>query len=268
SAYKLQLPHPPGAPLHILLGRFFIILFGNSPLRAAQAVNMMSAFASGFTILFLFWTITHFARKMFVTVGEDMSDQQIFTVMSAGVVGAMAYCFSDSFWFSAVEGEVYGLSSFFTAITFWGMLKWEHADERAGSDQLAKSRADRWIIFTFFMMGLAIGVHLLGLLTIPAIVMIYYYKRYNYTRWGAIWAFVIGCVITGLVQVAVIQWTVALGGKFDILFVNSFHLPFFSGFTFFFIVLGVLVWLGLRWANKKGWSYLRLGLWSFSFMML
>ena len=124
SAYKLQLPHPPGAPLFVLVGRFFIILFGNSPTSAAHAVNMMSAFASGFTILLLFWTITHFARKMFVTVGEEMSQQQIITVMSAGVVGSMAYCFSDSFWFSAVEGEVYGLSSFFTAITFWGMLKW------------------------------------------------------------------------------------------------------------------------------------------------
>ena len=155
SAYKLQLPHPPGAPLFILLGRVFIILFGDHPDSAAHAVNMLSAFASGFTILFLFWTITHFARKMFVTVGEEMSQQQLFTIMSAGVIGAMAYCFSDSFWFSAVEGEVYGLSSFFTGITFWAMLKWEHADERAGNDLAARSRADRWIVMIFFLMGLS-----------------------------------------------------------------------------------------------------------------
>ena len=267
SAYKLQLPHPPGAPLHILLGRFFIILFGNNPLHAAHAVNMMSAFASGFTILFLFWTITHFARKMFVTVGEDMSDQQIFTVMSAGVVGAMAYCFSDSFWFSAVEGEVYGLSSFFTAITFWGMLKWEHADERAGSDQLAKSRADRWIIFTFFMMGLSIGVHLLGLLTIPAIVMIYYFRRYQYKTRSAIFAFIIALALTGVVQFVIIQYSMKAAGAMDIFAVNAFHLPFFSGFAFYFVAIAALVTIGLRFKNNKV-TKTQLSIWFGVFLLL
>src|ERR687885_2756271 len=133
--------------------------------------------------------------------------------MGAGIVGALAYTFTDSFWFSAVEGEVYAFSSFFTAIIFWGMLKWERASDAAGADYALQNRADRWIVFIAFMMGLSIGVHLLGLLTIPAIVMIYYYKRYNYTRKGAIWAFVIGCAITGIVQVAVIQWTVKVAGE-------------------------------------------------------
>lgn len=268
SAYKLQLPHPPGAPMFTLLGRLFIVLFGDDPMTAAKAVNVMSALASAFTILFLFWTITHFARKMLVARGEEPTGNNVLAVMACGVVGALAYTFSDSFWFSAVEGEVYALSSFFTALVFWAMLKWERADEAAGTDRVLKASADRWIIFIFFMMGLSIGVHLLNLLTIPAIVMVYYYKRYNYSRKGAIWAFIIGCIITGIVQVAVIQWTVKWAGKFDILFVNSFNLPFFSGFILFFILLSIAIWAGLRYARRKGYGFLQLGLWCFVFMLI
>jgi len=268
SAYKLQIPHPPGAPLFILLGRFFTVLFGDNPMTAAKAVNVMNALASGFTILFLFWTITHFARKLMVGLREEPNGQQLFTIMGAGIIGALSYTFTESFWYSAVEGEVYAFASFFTALVFWAMLKWERADEAAGTDPLLRSRADRWIVFIFFMMGLSIGIHLLGILAIPAIVMIYYFRRYNYSKWGAIWAFLIGCVITGIVQVVVIKLSVKLAGRFDILFVNSFNLPFFSGFTFFFLLLGVLVWLGLRYTNRKGLAALRLGLWCFAFIML
>jgi hypothetical protein len=242
-AYKMQMPHPPGAPLFVLLGRFFIILFGNDPMHAANAVNIMSALASAATILFLFWTVTHFARKMFVKVGEELTGQQIFTVMSAGIVGGLAYTFSDSFWFSAVEGEVYALSSFFTALVFWAMLKWEHADEHAGTDTAARTRADRWIVFLFFMMGLSIGVHLLNLLTIPAIVMIYYYRRYKISTRGAIIAFLIGCAITGLVQAGVIQYSMKAAGQFDVFFVNTLGMPFFSGFAVYFILIaGLIIW--------------------------
>jgi hypothetical protein len=268
AAYKLQLPHPPGAPVFTLFGRFFIILFGDDPMTAAKAVNIMNALASGFTILFLFWTITHFARKLMVGLADEPLGYQVWTIMGAGVVGALAYTFSDSFWFSAVEGEVYALSSFFTGLVFWAMLKWERADVAAGADRLEKNHADRWIVFIAFMMGLSIGVHLLNLLTIPAMVMIYYYRRYNYTRKGAIWAFIIGCIITGIVQLVVIQWTVKYAGKFDILFVNGFGMPFFSGFIFFFLLLGFLIWYGMRVAKRKGWSFLRLGLWSFTFMLI
>lgn len=268
AAYKIQMPHPPGAPLFVLLGRLFIILFGDNGMLAAKAVNIMNALASGFTILFLFWTITHFARKLMVGLREEPTRDQLFTIMGAGAVGALAYTFTDSFWFSAVEGEVYAFSSFFTALAFWAMLKWEHADEAAGNNAYLRIRADRWIIFIFFMMGLSIGIHLLGLLTIPAIVMIYYFRRYPYSRWGAIWAFIIGCAITGFVQVFVIQYSVKLAGNFDIFFVNSFGLPFFSGFIFFFVLIAILVWWGLRVAQRKGWSFLRLGLWCFGFMML
>jgi hypothetical protein len=268
SAYKVQMPHPPGAPLFVLLGRFFIILFGDSGNTAAMAVNIMNAIVSGFTILFLFWTITHFARKLTSGLLQEPDGQQTWSIMGAGIVGALAYTFTDSFWYSAVEGEVYAFSSFFTALVFWGILKWERADDAAGTDPVARTRADRWIVFIFFMMGLSIGIHLLGLLAIPAIVMVYYFKRYNYTRNGAILAFLIGCLITGVIQVAVIQWTVRLAGRFDIWFVNGFGLPFFSGFAFFFLLIAGLVWFGLRYANRKGYSFLRLGLWCFTFMMI
>ncbi|HEX4876781.1 MAG TPA: DUF2723 domain-containing protein [Chitinophagaceae bacterium] len=251
SADKMQLPHPPGAPLFVLLGRFFIILFGDNGQTAANAVNFMSALASAATILFLFWSITHFARKMFVSVGEELTSQQIFTTMAAGVVGGLAYTFSDSFWFSAVEGEVYALSSFFTALVFWAMLKWEHADEHAGNDPQARLRSDRWIVFLFFMMGLSIGVHLLNLLVIPAIVMIYYYRRYQPSTGGAIIAFILGCLITGLVQVGVIQYSMKAAGQFDVFFVNSFGLPFFSGFAIYFVALAALIIWALRLNENK-----------------
>lgn len=268
AAFKVQMPHPPGAPLFVLIGRFFIILFGGSGEMAAKAINIMNALASGFTVLFLFWSITHFARKLTSGFLEEPDRGQMFSIMGAGIVGALAFTFSDSFWYSAVEGEVYAFSSFFTALAFWAMLKWERADVAAGNDPNLRARADRWIVFIFFSMGLSIGIHLLGLLTIPAIVMIYYFRRYNYTRWGAIWAFVIGCLITGFVQVVVIQLSVKLAGRFDILFVNSFGLPFFSGFVFFFLLLGALSWWGLNYARKRGLPLMRLGLWCFIFMML
>lgn len=251
SAYKLQIPHPPGAPLYVLLGRFFIVLFGDDPAGAARGVNFMNAIASGFTILFLFWTITHFARKL-VQKGAALTGEQTFAVMAAGVVGALAYTFSDSFWYSAVEGEVYALSSFFTAIVFWAILKWEHeVDRESTTDGHKFSRADRWIIFIFFMMGLSIGVHLLNLLTIPAIVMVYYFKRYKVTPWGTFFAFMLGCVITGLVQVVIIQWSIKGAGAFDILFVNDFGLPFFSGFGSYFILLAALLIIGLRFGEAQ-----------------
>ncbi|MEP6750365.1 MAG: DUF2723 domain-containing protein [Bacteroidota bacterium] len=265
STFKMQIPHPPGAPLFVMLGRMFIVafhgLFGSGPENAARSVNFMTAMASGFTILFLFWSITHFARKIVITNPNiKPTNDQLFSIMAAGAVGALAYTFSDSFWFSAVEGEVYGMSSLFTALVFWAILKWEHNADNPG--------ADKWIIFIFFLMGLSIGVHLLGILTIPAIVMVYYFKRYKTTLWGTIWAFFTGCAITGFMQKVMIQYTVAGAGKFDIWFVNSFHLPFFSGFIFFFVLLAVLFYFGLRIAKKRNWNFLMLGIWSAIFMLM
>lgn len=251
SAYKLQIPHPPGAPLFTIMGRFFIILFGDDPMTAARGVNFMSAIASGLTILFLFWTITHFARKLVQKDGQELTSGNLFTIMSAGTIGALAYTFSDSFWYSAVEGEVYALSSFFTAIVFWAILKWEHeVDLESKTDGHKFSHADRWIVFIFFMMGLSIGVHLLNLLTIPAIVMVYYFKRYKVTNAGMIWAFLVGCVLTGIVQVAIIQWSIKGAGAFDIFFVNEFKAPFFLGFSvYFFLLFGLLI-IGLFFNDK------------------
>jgi hypothetical protein len=212
----------------------------------------MNAIASGFTILFLFWSITHFARKLVKKDGMDYTKEQLITIMGAGAVGALAYTFSDSFWYSAVEGEVYALSSLFTAVVFWAILKWEHeVDTESKTDGHRFSRADRWLIFIFYMMGLSIGVHLLNLLTIPAIVMLYYFKRYKVTRWGTVAAFVMGCVITGLVQVAIIQWSIKGAGDFDKFFVNSLGTPFFFGFGFYFLLLAALLILGLRFKDAQ-----------------
>jgi Protein of unknown function (DUF2723) len=264
-AYKLGIPHPPGAPLFIMLGRLFTLF---TPGDAAIGVNLLSALSSGFTIMFLFWTITHFGRRLVQKDNEELQGNQLFTVMAAGVIGALAYTFSDSFWYSAVEGEVYALSSFFTAVVFWMILKWEHEDAKAGDDDRKRTFAERWIVVIFFIMGLSIGVHLLNLLTLPAIVMVYYFRRYKPTWTGGIVAFLIGCVITGVVQKAVIQWSISSAGWFDRLFVNSFGLPFFSGFIFFFLLVAVLIWLGLRYAKQNQWRFLRLGLWSFAFMLI
>jgi hypothetical protein len=261
SAYKLQIPHPPGAPMFVLLGRVFIILFGDNPLTAAKAVNTMSALASGFTILFLFWTITHFAKRIVVKqTGTEPVGYQILAIMGAGIVGALAYTFSDSFWYSAVEGEVYALSSFFTALVFWAILKWEHKADQPG--------ADKWIIFIFYMMGLSIGVHLLNILTIPAIVMVYYFRQYKPTITGGLVAFLVGVVITGFIQVVLIQYTIKWAGAFDVNFVNSMGLPFFSGFIFFFVLLAAILTWGIYYANKKGLYFLKLGVWSMIFMLL
>ncbi len=262
SCYKLQIPHPPGAPLFVLMGRFFIILFGDNPATAARGVNFMSAIASGLSILFLFWSITHFARKLVQNnnTATEPDNQQLVTIMSAGVVGALAYMFCDSFWYSAVEGEVYASSAFFTALVFWAILKWEHNAD--------KPEGDKWIIFIFYMMGLSIGVHLLNLLTIPAIVMVIYFKRYKPTLWGTIIAFVIGCGITGIIQKFVIQYTIKGAGAFDIFFVNSLGLPFFVGFATFFVLLTAALVVAIRWAVRKQYYYLKMGLWSAAFMLL
>jgi len=269
SAYKLQIPHPPGAPMFILLARFFIILFGDDPLSAARGVNFLSAIASGFTILFLFWTITHFARKLLRSGLEPLNNQQVYGVIAAGVVGALAYTFSDSFWYSAVEGEVYALSSLFTAIVFWAILKWEHeVDLESKTDGHRFSRADRWIVFIFFMMGLSIGVHLLNLLTIPAIVMVYYFKRYKVSRWGTFFAFLIGCIIEGIVQVVIIQLSIKAAGGFDIFFVNELNAPFFVGFATYFVLLAVLLIIGLRFTDKGIMKFTAFPVWLTALLLL
>ena len=267
SAYKLQIPHPPGAPLFVLIGRLFMAPF--DPHHAATGINLMSALASGFTILFLFWSITHFARKIVQKDGTPLNNDKVIAIMAAGVVGALAYCFSDSFWYSAVEGEVYAMSSFFMAIVFWTLVKWEqNVDEEEAQGITGHfTPADRWLILLFYLIGLGVGVHLLNLLTIPAVVMVYYYRRFKVSNWNTLWAFVIGCVITGFVQKAVIQWTIKGAGNFDIFFVNNLGMPFFSGFAFYFVVMALFIYFGLRF-KEANLSRVKFAVWLFLFLVV
>lgn len=260
TANKLQVPHPPGAPLFVLLGRLFIILFGDNPANAAKAVNAMSATVSALSILFLFWTITYFAGRIILKQRTEPNKNQSLLIIATGLIGSLAYAFSDSFWFSAVEGEVYALSSFFTALVFWAMLKWERRAELP--------IGNRWLIFIFFMVGLSIGVHLLNLLSIPAIVMVYYFRKYKPTYKGAFIAFVIGCIITGFIQKFIIQYTIKSAAWMDIQFVNVFNLPFFSGFAAFFVLLAAGLYFLLRYSVRKKYQLLNIGIWSMFFILI
>lgn len=244
SAFKLEVGHPPGNPIFMLVSNFFTnFAFGDTS-KIAITVNIMSALASAFTILFLFWTITHLAKKLVVKNDEEPTAAEMIGIIGSGVVGALVYTFSDSFWFSAVEGEVYALSSFFTAIVVWAILKWENEAD--------KPYANRWLIFIAYMMGLSIGVHLLNLLTIPAIVFIYYFKKYQPTKWGIIWASIISVAILGGVMYVIIPGTFKIGSLFELLFVNGFGLPFNSGLIFYgILIFGGLVW-GIKYTLEKG----------------
>ena len=239
SAYKLEIGHPPGNPIFMMIANLFTQLTSDVSLKAAM-VNNMSAIFSGLTILFLFWTITHLARKIIIKESEETSNsislKQMITVLGCGTVGAFAYTFSDTFWFSAVEGEVYACSSFMTALVFWLILKWE--------DVANEPNADRWLILIAYMMGLSIAVHLLNLLCIPAIVLVYYFKKYpNPNLKGSLVAAVISFVIVGIILFGIIQGLMKVAGWFELLFVNQFKLPYNSGVAFYMILLfAVFVW--------------------------
>ncbi len=235
-AYRLQVAHQPGYPLFAMLGKMFSLLAMGNTAKVPYFTNMGSALASGATIMFLFWTITALAKKLLAPKpGETEDGSRIYLIMGAGLVGALAFTYTDTFWFSAVETIVFALSSLCTAIVFWGILKWDsHADEPG---------ADRWIVFIAYVIGLSIGIHLLNLLTIPAIALVYYFRRgKNINIGGAIGAFLIGVVILVFVQYGIRGYTIAIAANFDLFFVNSLGLGFWSGaFFFFFIILAILV---------------------------
>ncbi len=240
TSFKMEVGHPPGAPIFMIIGRMFT-LFGN-PESAAKLINSWSALASGFTIMFLFWTITHLAKKLVATKNEISLGQTI-AIMASGLVGALAYTFSDTFWFSAVEGEVYATSSMMTAIVLWAIFKWENvADE---------PNANRWLIFIAYIIGLSIGVHLLNLLAIPAIVFVYYFKKYEVTKKGIGIALFASVAILGIVMYGIIPGVVTVGSWFELLFVNSFGLPFDSGLMFYVIALIAAIIYGIWWTAKK-----------------
>jgi hypothetical protein len=242
SAFKLEVGHPPGAPFFMIMGRFFTLFAGDDVTLVAKMVNSMSALASAFTILFLFWSITHLARKIIVK-SEEMTTGNVIAIIGSGLVGALAYTFSDTFWFSAVEGEVYATSSLFTALVFWAVLKWENvADE---------PYANRWLIFIAYLMGLSIGVHLLNLLAIPAIVLIYYFKKHDVTPMGTFKALVVSVLILSGIMYVVIPGAVKLAAFFELLFVNTFGMPYNSGvFFYFLLILGLIVY-GLYYTHRK-----------------
>lgn len=241
-AYKLQVPHSPGAPLFIIIAHLLTLL-APDPSHVALTVNYFSGISSAFTNLFLFWTVTALGRKIIGKREDEINNAEMIVLMGAGVVGAFANGFADSFWFSAVEGEVYATSSFFTAVVFWGILKWEQVAD--------KPYADRWIIFIGYMLGLAVGVHLLGLLAIPAIVFVYYFKKFNPTTWGMVKCFGVAIAILAFIQYGVIPQIPNLSAKFDVLFVNSFHMPFNSGVLFFMFLVGASV-IGLLFYSTSG----------------
>lgn len=245
TSAKLMVGHPPGAPLFQLIGNFFALFAFGDLTQVAYMVNLSSALSSAFTILFLFWTITHLSRKIVVSKGGELDQKNMNIIFGSGLVGALAYTFSDSFWFSAVEGEVYAMSSFFTAVAFWGILKWENALDAKDT------RADRWIIFIAFLIGLAIGVHILVFLTIPAIGMIYYFKKFEYSKNGFYIANVASVGVLLIVFQVIIPVILKFFGFMEITFVNSMGLPFDSGTIAAVILLAVAIWLGVRYAHKK-----------------
>ena len=249
TSYKLEVGHPPGAPLFMLMARIATMFAPNS-YYVPHMVNGMNCLASAFCILFLFWTITHLARRIFTAAGRTMSEGDKIAVLGAGAVGALAYTFTDTFWFSAVEGEVYALSSMFTALVVWLMLKWE--------EQADEPHSTRWIVLIAYLMGLSIGVHILNLLTIPALVFIYYFKRYEkVTLKGMAQATLLALAILGFINGIIIPYTVYLGAMVDLFAVNTLGLPVNVGIVIFaFALLGALSWGIIRThrAGKKMWN--------------
>ncbi len=258
ACFKMQVMHPPGAPFFMLTGRMFT-LFASDPSQVAWTVNFMSGITSAFTILFLFWTVTAFGRKLLEKEGA-MSSGALFALMGAGAVGALAYTFTDSFWFSAVEGEVYAYSSFFTAIVFWAILKWERVAHEADSN--------RWLILIAYLMGLSIGVHLLNLLAIPAICFVYYFRKYETSRKGVIYTLLASVGILGFVQYGVIPGITTISAYSDLFFVNTIGLGFGSGVVIFCSLLIAAIVYGIWYTHKHGKVLYNSALLALSFIIM
>ena len=259
TASKLEVGHPPGAPFFMLTGNFFT-LFTSNPEHIAVCINVMSALLSAFCILFLFWTITHLARKLVCKDGIVTDTWQTVLIMGAGLTGALAYTWSDTFWFSAVEGEVYGYSSMFTALVFWLILKWEdHADE---------PHSDRWLVLIFYLTGLSIGVHLLNLLCLPAIALVYYFKKKpNANTSGSLCALGISMLLVVAVLYGVVPGIVKVGGWFELFFVNVMGMSFNTGLVIYILLLIAIV-LAAIWSTTKNRRALIVVLYTLSVLLL
>lgn len=258
-AYRLQVAHQPGYPLFAMLGKFFSLFSMGDKALVPRFTNMGSALASSATIMFLFWTITALARKLLLQKDEQADSTKMILIMGGGLVGALTFSFTDTFWFSAVETIVFAWSSLCTALVFWAILKWDkHSDEPG---------ADKWLIFIAYVIGLSIGIHLLNLLTIPAIVLVYYFRRYrNINTSSGIIAFIISIFILALVQYGVRGYTVKFAAYFDLFFVNNLGLGFWSGASFFFLLLFGLIAFGIWWSVKHNKPALNLALLCIAFV--
>jgi hypothetical protein len=241
SAYKLEVGHPPGAPLFMMIGHLFTLF--SSPENVAFMINVFSALCSAFTILFLFWSITHLARRFVGGNIAELSVSETIMIIGCGTVGALIYTFSDTFWFSAVEGEVYAASSLMTALVFWAILKWE--------EQADSPYANRWIVLIAYILGLSIGVHLLNLLVVPAIVFVYYFKKYSVTRRGIIYTSIISIVLLAVLVWGIIPVTPRIASWIELLFVNTFGLPINSGLLFFVAILTAALAYAVRSTYRK-----------------
>ena len=252
AAYKLEVGHPPGAPLFMVLGR--LASFFADGENVAIWINRLSALSSSATILFMFWSITLFVKKIALRDKLELSAGDKIAIFGSGAVGALAYTFTDSFWFSAVEGEVYAMSSLFTAIIFWAILKWDEEMMQIKYGQLAPKgySPDRWLLFIMFMLGLAIGVHLLGILVVPAITfMIYFRYKDKVNVQGIFLIGILSLIVLVFIQEGVIPGSIALAKSFEVGFVNSMGLPFYTGTIFFFVFLLALFVFLLRYSKKK-----------------
>ena len=259
TAHKLEVGHPPGAPFFMLTGNFFS-QFTSDPSQVAFMVNIMSALLSAFCILFLFWSITHLARKLICPEGVVSSWAQLIVVMGCGLTGALAYTWSDTFWFSAVEGEVYAYSSMFTALVFWLILKWE--------ENADKPHADRFLVLIFYLTGLSIGVHLLNLLCLPAIVLVYYFKKNpQATSRGSLMALCVSFVLVAAVLYGVVPGIVKVGGWFEYFFVNSIGFGFNGGLVVYILVL-ISVVLAAIWSTTRKGRKLKVALFTLSVALL
>ena len=260
-SYKLQVPHPPGAPFMLLVYRMFSFLAMGDPLQVAYWMNIGSAVFSGFTILFLFWSITLFGKRLFkIEEGQENKGQTI-SLIGAGLVGSLVYTFTDSFWFSAVEAEVYAMSSFFTAIVIWAFLKWDVIKD--------PREENKWMIFIAYLVGLSIGVHLLNLVTLPALALIYYFKKYqNPSIKGAFIAMFLGGVALIIINNLIIPGLPSLAGSMEIFFVNSLGLPFGSGIVVFIALFLATVFYAYRYSRKKELAILNTALLSLIFILI
>lgn len=259
-SYGLEAGHPPGAPFFLLVAKFFsLFTFGHHE-KVAASINTMSALASAFTVLFLFWSIVHLAKKVLLRKEENYTRTNFILILAAGAVGALSYAFTDSAWFSAEEGEVYALSSLFTAIVFWAMLKWENvADEPHG---------DRWLVFIAYMVGLSIGVHLLNLLTIPALVFIWYFRKRKFSWRGLGITTMVAIAMLGAVQDVIIPGIVKLAGKTELFFVNDLGMSFNSGTIFYFVSIVLLLAGGLFFSHRRRIVWMNTALLCFTVLLI